>query len=115
MDPPQTVPSAGRECTGCGGSTDRIAGIVPWPRSACDAVGFSQRACLYQTLAGAVEHNYRTVVLREGTFSAEYPDTVDESLPEKGWLRKIMFRNFEHIIGYTASTPDFVAACKAIE
>ena len=27
------------------------------------AVGFSQRACLYQTLAGAVEHNYRVVML----------------------------------------------------
>ncbi len=78
------------------------------------AVGFSQRACLYQTLAGAVEHNYRVIMLRDGTYSAEYPDTVDETLPEKGWLRKVMLRNFEHIIGYTSTSPEFVAACKGV-
>lgn len=76
------------------------------------AVGFSQRACLYLTLAGAVEHNYRVVLLRDCTHSAEYPDTVDESLPEGGWLRKIMFRNFEHIIGYTSTSAELVAACE---
>ena len=76
------------------------------------AVGFSQRACLYQTLAGAVEHNYRVVMLRDCTFSPEYPDTVDESLPEGGWLRKVMLRNFEHIIGYTSTSPEFVKACE---
>ena len=76
------------------------------------AVGFSQRACLYQTLAGAVEHNYRVIMLRDCTYSAEYPDTVDESLPEGGWLRKVMLRNFEHIIGYTSTSPEFVEACK---
>ncbi|MBC8427801.1 cysteine hydrolase [bacterium] len=76
------------------------------------AVGFSQRACLYQTLAGAVEHNYRVVMLRDCTHSAEYPDTVDESLPEGGWLRKVMLRNFEHIIGYTSTSQEFVLACK---
>jgi nicotinamidase-related amidase len=79
------------------------------------AVGFSQRACLYQTLAGAVEHNYRVVMLRDCTFSAEYPDTVDESLPEGGWLRKVMLRNFEHIIGYTSTAPAFVKACEAVQ
>jgi nicotinamidase-related amidase len=76
------------------------------------AVGFSQRACLYQTVAGAVEHNYRVVMLRDCTFSAEYPDTVDESLEEGGWLRKIMLRNFEHTIGYTSTSPEFVQACR---
>ena len=40
------------------------------------AVGFSQRTCLYQMLAGA----------------------VDKTLPGKGSLQKIMLRNFEHII-----------------
>lgn len=78
------------------------------------AVGFSQRACLYQTLAGAVEHNYRVVMLRDCTFSAEYPDTVDERLPEGGWLRKIMLRNFEHIMGYTSTSPEFIEACTAL-
>ena len=78
------------------------------------AVGFSQRACLYQTVAGAVEHNYRVILLRDCTHSAEYPDTVDESLPEKGWLRKIMFRNFEHIIGYTSTSQEFMEACRFV-
>jgi nicotinamidase-related amidase len=78
------------------------------------AVGFSQRACLYQTLAGAVEHNYRVIMLRDCTHSAEYPDTVDETLPEKGWLRKIMLRNFEHIIGYTSSSTEFIVSCQSI-
>ncbi|MBQ37431.1 MAG: hypothetical protein CME04_13660 [Gemmatimonadaceae bacterium] len=79
------------------------------------AVGFSQRACLYQTCAGAVEHNYRVVLLRDCTHSAEYPDTVDESLEEGGWLRKIMFRNFEHVIGYTSTSACFIQACGADE
>ena len=78
------------------------------------AVGFSQRACLYQTLAGAVEHNYRVIMLRDCTHSAEYPDTVDKTLPEKGWLQKIMLRNFEHIIGYTSSSTEFIASCQSI-
>lgn len=77
------------------------------------AVGFSQRSCLYQTVAGAVEHNYRVVMLRDCTHSLEYPDTVDKSLPEGGWLRKIMLRNFEHVIGYTATAAGFVEACAA--
>ena len=79
------------------------------------AVGFSQRSCLYFTLAGAVEHNYRIVMLRDCTHSGEYPDTVDESLPEGGWLRKIMLRNFEHVVGYTSTSAEFAAACRACE
>ena len=78
------------------------------------AVGFSQRACLYQTLAGAVEHNYRVIMLRDCTHSAEYPDTVDKTLPEKGWLQKIMLRHFEHIIGYTSSSTEFIVSCQSI-
>lgn len=75
------------------------------------AVGFSQRACLYQTLTGAVERNYRVILLRDCTYSAEYPDTVDSTIPEGGWLRKIMLRNFEHTIGYTSTSDEFVVAC----
>ena len=74
------------------------------------AVGFSQRACLYLTCTGAVEHNYRVIMLRDCTHSAEYPDTVDESLDEGGWLRKIMERNFEHVIGYTSTSDEMVEA-----
>ena len=78
------------------------------------AVGFSHRACLYQTVAGAVEHNYRVIMLRDCTWSSEYPDTVDESLEEGGWLRKIMFRNFEHVIGYTSTSAELARACGAL-
>ena len=78
------------------------------------AVGFSQRACLYQTVAGAVEHNYRVIMLRDGTHSGEYADTVDDSLEEGGWLRKIMFRNFEHVIGYTSTSAEFAEACAQV-
>lgn len=79
------------------------------------AVGFSQRSCLYLTVAGAVEHNYRVIMLRDGTHSAEYEDTLDERLEEGGWLRKIMFRNFEHVIGYTSTSAEFAAACEKVE
>ena len=79
------------------------------------AVGFSQRSCLYQTLNGAVEHNYRVVMLRDCTHSAEYPDTVDASLEEGGWLRTVMLRNFEHVVGYTSTATEFAAACQAVE
>jgi hypothetical protein len=48
------------------------------------AVGFSQRSCLYQTSTGAVEHNYRV----------------------------IMLRNFEHMVGYTSTSSEFVKACE---
>jgi len=78
------------------------------------AVGFSQRSCLYFTCAGAVEHNYRVVMLRDCTWSAEYPDTVDPNNPEGGWLRYIMLRNFEHVIGYTSTADEWIAACAAV-
>ena len=78
------------------------------------AVGFSQRSCLYFTCAGAVEHNYRVVMLRDCTHSQEYPDTVDEGLPEGGWLRKVMLRNFEHVVGYTSTSAQFVEACAVL-
>lgn len=79
------------------------------------AVGFSQRSCLYFTCAGAVEHNYRVIMLRDCTWSAEYPDTVDSRNPEGGWLRFIMLRNFEHVIGYTSTSSEFVQACSALK
>src|SRR5262245_43082635 len=76
-------------------------------------VGFSQRACLYQTCIGAVEHNYRVVMLRDATHSAEYPDTLAPANPEGGWLRFVMLRNFEDIVGYTSTAAQFVEACAA--
>ena len=41
----------------------------------------------------------------------EMPDTLDDSLPEGGWVNRMMLRNFEHLIGYTSTSAEFVAAC----
>ena len=51
-------------------------------------------------------------MLRDCTHSSEYSDTVDESLPEGGWLRTVMLRNLEHVVGYTSTAAEFVAACE---
>ena len=83
-----------------------------WGVRSIVAAGFSLRSCLYQTLVGAVERNYRVIMLRDCTSSGEYPDTIDESLPEGGWLRKIVLRNFEHVVGYTSTSVEFVRACE---
>jgi len=37
---------------------------------------------------------------------------VDDSLAEGGWLRKIIFHNFAHVIGYTSTSAEFVGACQ---
>ena len=42
------------------------------------------------------------------------PIQMDDSLPEGGWLRKIMLRNFEHVVGYTSTSAEFVQACSAL-
>ena len=38
------------------------------------------------------------------------PDTVDENLPQGGWVKEMMLRNFEHLIGYTTTAAEFIAA-----
>jgi len=77
-------------------------------------VGFSLKSCLYHTCAGAHEHNYRVVVLRDcvcppGT--KEYPDTLDDRHPEGGWMRHVMLRLIETNIGYTSTAADFIRSC----
>ena len=42
------------------------------------------------------------------------PDTLDASLPEGGWINRITLRNFEHLIGYTTISAEFVEACHAV-
>ena len=70
----------------------------------------------YDTLPlAAARTAFLVVMLHDGTHSAEYPDTVDASLPEGGWLRKVMLRNFEHIVGYTSTAAKFAEACRALE
>ena len=80
-------------------------------------VGYSRRACLHYTCAEAVGRNYRVILLRDCSNSAgtiEMPDTIDASLPEGGWINRITLRNFEHLIGYTTTSAEFVEACRAL-
>ena len=78
-------------------------------------VGYSRRACLHYTCAEAVGRNYRVILLRDCSNAPgeiEMPDTIDESLPEGGWINRITLRNFEHLIGYTTTSEEFVEACR---
>ena len=79
------------------------------------AVGYSRRACLHYTCAEAVGRNYRVILLRDCSNAPgeiEMPDTRDDSLPEGGWIQRITLRNFEHLIGYTTTRDEFIAACQ---
>lgn len=84
-----------------------------WGTKTLFVVGYSRRACLHYTCAEAVGRNYRVVLLRDCSngVEIEFPDTMDESLPEGGWLNKIVLRNFEHLIGYTTTAQEFITAC----
>ena len=87
-----------------------------WGTRTLIVVGYSRRACLHYTCSEAVGRNYRVVLLRDASNGAEieFPDTIDESIPEGGWLNKIVLRNFEHLIGYTTTSAEFVDACEAL-
>ena len=81
-------------------------------------VGYSRRACLHYTCSEAVGRNYRVILLRDcsnppGTI--EMPDTLDDSLPEGGWINRITLRNFEHLIGYTTTAAEFIQACEQVK
>ena len=88
-----------------------------WGTRTLFVVGYSRRACMHYTCAEAVGRNYRVVLLRDASNGAEieFPDTIDESMPEGGWLNKIVLRNFEHLIGYTTTSQEFVTACSKVE
>ena len=78
-------------------------------------VGYSRRACLHYTCAEAVGRNYRVILLRDCSNAPgeiEMPDTLDHSLPEGGWINRITLRNFEHLIGYTTTSAEFVEALR---
>jgi nicotinamidase-related amidase len=77
-------------------------------------VGYSQRACLHYTCAEAVGRNYRVILLRDCSNAAEQPDTEIAGAPDYGWINRITLRNFEHLIGYTTLSAQFVQACQTI-
>ncbi|MCC7353565.1 MAG: isochorismatase family protein [Anaerolineae bacterium] len=78
-------------------------------------VGYSVRACFYGTIIDAVYRNYRVIALRDCVEAPEMPDTKDASLPEGGWINRIMVRQIEHLIGYTSTSGEFIEACKALQ
>ena len=80
-------------------------------------VGFSFKSCLFYTLVGAAQHNYRVVFLRDGTHPPgenEFRDTVDESLPEKGWVRRVLTRLIEDHLGYSSTCVQLIQACGSV-
>lgn len=79
--------------------------------------GFSFKSCLFYTLVGAFEHNYRVVFLRDGTHPLgenEFPDTRTEELEEKGWVRLVLTRLIEDQLGYSSTCAELIQACRAI-
>jgi nicotinamidase-related amidase len=78
-------------------------------------VGYAVRACFYGTIVDAVYRNYRVIALRDCVYAPEFPDTVDANVPEGGWINRIMVRQIEHLIGYTSTSNEFMAACQSAE
>ncbi len=85
-----------------------------WGTKTLIVVGYSRRACLHYTCSEAMGLNYRVILLRDCSNppgEIEMPDTLDDSLPEGGWVNRMMLRQFEHLIGYTSTSAEFVEAC----
>lgn len=80
-------------------------------------VGFSFKSCLFYTLIGAMERNYRVVFLRDGTHPPgenEFRDTHNDALPEKGWVRLVLTRLIEDHLGYSSTCDELMQVCSRI-
>jgi nicotinamidase-related amidase len=71
-------------------------------------VGFCADVCLLNTVVGAMYHNYQVTVLRDCTLAAEFADTV-AALE----LTNTAIRYYESLVGRTATSDQFIAACHA--
>ena len=74
-------------------------------------VGFATDLCLMDVPAAmkemALRFNYRCILLRDCTTTIEQPDTVE------GLLRtRLAVRQVEYVLGYTATSEDFVNVCR---
>jgi len=69
-------------------------------------VGFDSRVCLGNTVTDAMYRNYRVVVLRDGTATAEEVETAEER-----WANFLAVRFIETHVGYTCTTDEWLAAC----
>jgi ureidoacrylate peracid hydrolase len=72
-------------------------------------VGFDSRICLGTTVTDAMYRDYRVVVLRDATWTMEYPETA-----EGGWANWMAIRFIESNVGYTVTTDSFIEACEAV-
>ncbi len=91
--------------------------LKTWGINTLIAAGFSLRSCLYHTCIGALEHNYRVIMLRDCTCppgTKEFQDTLDAGISEGGWVRFVLLRMFETNEGYTSTSGGLIDACKLI-
>ncbi|WP_199620439.1 isochorismatase family protein [Paenibacillus alkalitolerans] len=84
--------------------------LKTWNIDTIIAVGFHIKSCLFHTCIGARHNNYRVIMLRDCTNSMEFPDTVDSSNPEGGWLRFVFLRIYETDVGYTSTSTELKQA-----
>jgi ureidoacrylate peracid hydrolase len=71
-------------------------------------VGFTADICLLNTVIGALDHNYRVVVLRDCVLGAEFEDTVDDLS-----VTRFAVRYYEAMVGFTSTSEDFIRAADA--
>lgn len=71
-------------------------------------VGFDSRVCLGSTVTDAMYRNYRVVVLRDATATAEEVETA-----EGRWANLLAVRFIETHVGFTCTTDEWLAACAA--
>jgi ureidoacrylate peracid hydrolase len=70
-------------------------------------VGFDSMICLHTTVIDALFRNYRVIVLRDSIATGEFVETVAEQ-----WCNWYAVRYIECNVGYTATSGDFVRACR---
>ena len=88
-----------------------------WKIETLIAVGFSFKSCLFYTLVGAFEREYRVILLRDGTDppgSNEFPDTIDSTLADGGWVRLVVTRLIEDHLGYSSTCEELIRACATV-
>jgi len=88
-----------------------------WQIETLITVGFSFKSCLFYTIVGAFEREYRVVFLRDGTDppgTNEFKDTINPNIDDGGWVRLILTRLIEDHLGYSSTTSHLINACESI-
>jgi nicotinamidase-related amidase len=88
-----------------------------WQIDTLITVGFSFKSCLFYTIVGAFEREYRVVFLRDGTHppgTNEFRNTVNPDVDGGGWVRLVLTRLIEDHLGYSSTTEQLISACKFV-